>query len=172
MSTRVVLGGDFRTALNALTHGDEEGIGHFLPYRRGSTGLHLAEAIGLVAAGVARAEQLALAKHYGAKLSPTEAPIAIKPLTKEQVEKYESAMRPTVTTALEWFKEEKASLLKHLSDGGTYDRYFVVLNDVAREAIAVRLTTLALKTAVKVAAPTSAPAAKRGGFLSRLFGRG
>jgi hypothetical protein len=34
MSTRVVLGGDFRNALNALTHGDEEGIGQFLPFRR------------------------------------------------------------------------------------------------------------------------------------------
>src|ERR1700709_399677 len=34
MSTRVVLGGDFRNALNALTHGDEEGIGQFLPFRK------------------------------------------------------------------------------------------------------------------------------------------
>ncbi|MDI1320564.1 MAG: hypothetical protein PSW75_10290, partial [bacterium] len=68
MSTRVVLGGDFRNALNALTHGDEEGISQFLPYRKGSIGLHLAEAIGLIAAGVPRPDQVGLAKFYGAKL--------------------------------------------------------------------------------------------------------
>jgi hypothetical protein len=62
MSTKVVLGGDFRNALNALTHGDEEGIGKFLPYRKGTTGLHLAEAIGLIAASVPRIDQVALAR--------------------------------------------------------------------------------------------------------------
>jgi len=172
MSTRVVLGGDFRTALNALTHGDEEGIGQFLPYRRGSTGLHLAEAIGLIAAGMPRPEQIALAKYYGAKLSVTDAPVAAKPLTKEQAEKHESMMRATVNSALDWFTEEKAGLLKHLSEGGTYERYFVVLNDPAREAIAVRLATAALKGSVKVAATAAPVEKKKGGMFSRLFGRG
>src|SRR3978361_2120487 len=73
MSTRVVLGGDFRNALNALTHGDEEGIGQFLPFRKGSTGLHLAEAIGIVAGSLPRPDQLALAKFYGAKLNAADA---------------------------------------------------------------------------------------------------
>src|SRR5882757_830062 len=92
MSTRVVLGGDFRNALNALTHGDEEGIGLFLPFRKGFTGLHLPEALGLVSAGLSRPEQLGLAKAYGAKLSPTDT-AAAKALTKEQVEKLESGLR-------------------------------------------------------------------------------
>jgi hypothetical protein len=169
MSTRVVLGGDFRTALNALTHGDEEGIAKFLPYRKGSVGLHLAEAIGLVAAGLPRAEQLALGKFYGAKLGPAES-AASKVLTKEQAEKHESMMRATVQAALDWFKDEKAVLLKHLNDGGTYERYFVVLNDHAREAIAVRLVSNLLQAEVQV---TAAPVAeKKGGFFSRLFRKG
>ena len=172
MSTRVVLGGDFRTALNALTHGDEEGIGQFLPYRKGSTGLHLAEAIGLIAAGLPRADQLALAKAYGAKLSPGDLASA-RALTKEQVEKMEASMRATVMTALEWFKDQKAALLKSISEGGTYERYFVVLNDPAREAIAVRLTSTALKGSVKSApAADAAPSDKKGGLFSRLFGKG
>jgi hypothetical protein len=171
MSTRVVLGGDFRAALNALTHGDEEGIGQFLPYRRGSTGLHLAEAIGLVAAGLPRAEQLGLGKYYGAKLSNPDAAIA-KSLSKDQVEKHESMMRGTVGAALDWFKDGKAALIKHLSEGGSYERYFVVLNDPAREAIAVRLTSAQLKVEAK-AAPAAAPVeSKKGGFFSRLFGKG
>lgn len=172
MSTRVVLGGDFRNALNALTHGDEEGIGQFLPYRKGSIGLHLAEAIGLIAAGLPRPDQLGLAKSFGAKLNPADA-AAARTLTKEQVEKLEAPMRVTMTAALEWFKDEKAAFLKHLSEGGTYERYFVVLNDPAREAISVRLASGALKgdAAGKPAAASKPADEKKGGLFSRLFGK-
>jgi hypothetical protein len=171
MSTKVVLGGDFRNALNALTHGDEEGIGKFLPYRKGTTGLHLPEAIGLIASGLPRIDQVALAKLYGAKLSNSDGAIT-KTLTKEQIDKQEAMMRITLNTALEWFKDEKAALLKHLADGGTYERYFVVINDPVREAIAVRLASVALKDLVPagVAVP-AATAEKKGGFFSKLFGK-
>jgi hypothetical protein len=169
MSTRVVLGGDFRNALNALTQGDEEGIAQFLPYRKGSTGLHLAEAIGLIAAGLARADQLALAKAYGAKLNTADTASA-KTITKEQVEKLESGLRPTVLAALDWFKEGKAALGQYLSDGSTYARYFAVINDHAREAIAVRLISAVVKVDPK-AASTSPEEGKKGGMFSRLFGK-
>jgi hypothetical protein len=170
MATRVVLGGDFRNALNALTHGDEEGIGLFLPYRKGSTGLHLAEAIGLVAAGLPRPEQLGLAKAYGARLTAADQ-AAARTLTKEQVEKHETAMRATVASAFEWFKDEKEAMLKQLGDGGTYERYFVVINDPAREAIAVRLASAALKNVAAVKPAAQPSAEKKGGFFSRMFGK-
>ncbi|MSU46040.1 MAG: hypothetical protein EXS42_02650 [Lacunisphaera sp.] len=153
MATRLVLGGDFRTALNALTHGDEEGIAQFLPYRKGATGLHLAEAIGLIGAGLPRADQLALAKA----------------ITKEQTDKLESGLRTTVPAALDWFKDDKTALLQHLSDGGTYERYSTVLNDHAREAIAVRLISAVLKVETKAESKSSEAAGKKGGFFSRLF---
>jgi hypothetical protein len=171
MSTRVVLGGDFRNALNALTHGDEEGMGLFLPFRKGSTGLHLAEAIGLISAGLPRPEQLGLAKAYGAKLSPAEG-AAARNLTKEQVEKIEAGLRKTLTAALDWFKDQRTDLEKHLQDGGTYERYFVVINDPAREAIAAKLTAGAVKVAAKPAAAASSGEQKKGGLFSRLFGKG
>jgi hypothetical protein len=173
MSTRVVLGGDFRNALNALTHGDEEGIGQFLPYRKGSTGLHLAEAIGLVPASLPRADQLSLAKAYGAKLSPADA-AAAKPLTKEQIAKLEGTLRINLNAALDWFKDQKAALVKQIEDGTvTYERYFVVINDPAREAIAVRLVSSALQVTPK-ATPFAASASepKKGGIFGRLFGKG
>lgn len=169
MSTRVVLGGDFRHALNALTHGDEEGIGKFLPFRKGSTGLFLPEAIGLIAAGLSRQDQLSLAKAYGAKLSNSDA-AAAKPLSKEQIEKLENSMRLTLNAALDWFKSDKEALLKHLADGGTYERYFVNLNDPAREAIAVRLVSGVVKY-VAPAAHGAEVVEKKGGFFSKLFGK-
>jgi hypothetical protein len=172
MSTRVVLGGDFRNALNALTHGDEEGIGQFLPFRKGSIGLHLPEAIGLISAGLPRPEQLGLAKAYGAKLSPADS-AAAKSLTKDQVEKLESGLRVTLNAALDWFKDQQPALVKHLEDGGTYERYFVVINDPAREAIAVKLTASVLKVSAKPAAASPTPGEpKKGGLFGRLFGKG
>ncbi len=170
MSTKVVLGGDFRNALNALTHGDEEGIGQFLPYRKGTTGLHLAETIGLIPAGLPRADQLGLAKAYGARLPAADA-AAARTLSKEQIEKHEGMMRVTLNAAFERFKEAKAALVKQVSEGGSFERYFVVINDPAREAIAVRLASTALKGQVTTAAPVASEE-KKGGFFSRLFGKG
>jgi hypothetical protein len=172
MSTKVVLGGDFRNALNALTHGDEEGIGKFLPYRKGSTGLHMAEAIGLIASGLPRIDQVSLARAYGAKLSNSDGAVT-KTLTREQIEKHEGMMRVMLNSVLTWFKDEKAALIKHLADGGTYERYFIVLNDPVREAIAVHLTSFALKDEIPAGSPAaeSAPEVKKGGFFSKLFGR-
>ena len=82
-------------------------------------------------------------------------------------------LRGTVQAALDWFKDGKAALTKHLSDGGTYERYFVVINDPAREAIAVRLTSNLIKVEAKAAPAAAAPAeGKKSGFFGRLFGKG
>ncbi|HVU18925.1 MAG TPA: hypothetical protein VHD32_18615 [Candidatus Didemnitutus sp.] len=173
MSTRVVLGGDFRNALNALTHGDEEGIGKFLPYRRGTTGLHLPEAIGLLAASLPRADQLALAQFYGTKLPAGDVVIAIKPLTRDQAEKFEATMRPNAIAVFAWFKDEKATLLRDLNDSLTLERYFMGLSDAAREAISVRLTQTVLGPELPARkGAVAAQDSKKKGLFSRLFGKG
>ena len=45
MSQNVIVGGDFRKLLNALSHVDEGALAEVLPYRRGQKGLHLVEAV-------------------------------------------------------------------------------------------------------------------------------
>lgn len=47
MSQTVIVGGDFRKLLNALSHVDEASLAEALPFRRGLKGLHLAEAVAL-----------------------------------------------------------------------------------------------------------------------------
>ena len=49
MAQNVIVGGDFRKLLNALSHVDEQAIAEVLPFRRGATGLHLIEALALAA---------------------------------------------------------------------------------------------------------------------------
>ena len=46
MSQNVIIGGDFRKLLNALSNLDEVTLSEILPFRRGSKGLHLVEALG------------------------------------------------------------------------------------------------------------------------------
>ena len=175
MATRVVLGGDFRNALNALTHGDEEGIGVFLPFRKGATGLHLPEAVGLLARGLARADQLALGQFLGAKLAAGDAVVTVRTLSRDEAEKMLASLRPNTGVVFEWFKDEKAKLLRDLAGGLTLERYFVVLGDAAREAISVKLAAGVLQSelaALNIAAAAPSDQPKKKGLFSRLFGKG
>jgi hypothetical protein len=59
MSQNVIVGGDFKKLLNALSHVDEGALAEVLPFRRGAKGLHLAEALAQASRApdaVARAE--------------------------------------------------------------------------------------------------------------------
>jgi hypothetical protein len=49
MSQNVIIGGDFRKLLNALSNLDESTLTDILPFRKGSKGLHLVEALGQAA---------------------------------------------------------------------------------------------------------------------------
>lgn len=49
MSQNVIVGGDFRKLLNALSHVDEAALAEVLPFRKGAKGLHLVEAVAQVA---------------------------------------------------------------------------------------------------------------------------
>lgn len=46
LSQTVIVGGDFRRLLNVLAHVDERALADLLPFRPGSTSLHLAESLG------------------------------------------------------------------------------------------------------------------------------
>jgi hypothetical protein len=170
MSTRVVLGGDFRTMLNVLSHGDEEGMGQFIPFRKGHTGLHLPEAFGLAVSPLARGEILGLAKSYGAKLSAADAGAA-KTLAPDQVAKLEGKVRANVEATLKYFKSGKDEITKFLTDGGTLERFLVPVNDPAREAVAARVLAPMFKGVGKAAAAEPSGGDKKGLF-SRLFGKG
>jgi len=58
LSQGVIVGGHIRQLLNALAHVDEQGLAGFLPFRPGSTGLHLAEALAQAARSPNAAERV------------------------------------------------------------------------------------------------------------------
>jgi len=77
MAQNVIVGGDFRKLLNALSHVDEQALSEVLPFRRGAKGLHLVEALGLAAGSAAPADGAAAAiEHFPAEFSALKADVA------------------------------------------------------------------------------------------------
>jgi hypothetical protein len=60
MSQNVIVGGDFRKLLNALSHVDEATLAEALPFRMGTRGLHLPEALAQASRAPAPAARTAL----------------------------------------------------------------------------------------------------------------
>jgi hypothetical protein len=61
MSQNVIVGGDFRKLLNALSHVDEASLAQVLPFRPGQKGLHLVEAVAQAARSKDAVERTGLA---------------------------------------------------------------------------------------------------------------
>jgi hypothetical protein len=168
MSPQVVVGGDFRSLLNALAHVNEEALATILPFRPGAKGLHLPEALGHLIDTVPEAERLALFRRYGGRLKPDEEAQAAR-LSKQGLVEAEAALRQRAAAILDFHQTELDELAASLLEGGSLERYLIVLEDPLKETLAAELL------APVVNAPTSAeePAKRRGlsGFFAWLFRR-
>jgi hypothetical protein len=160
VARNVVVGGDLKTFLNGLAHKDELGISKHLPYRRGIRGLHLAEAIGLIANDLPKAAQLQLLSQAGVVLSAEEEAVIAK-ASSLKLEASVKAATERVAKVCEWFTAEAGELKQLLSNGGSPERFFIMINDAQRERLALALTKLHFGTVE----------AKKSGFLGKLFGR-
>ncbi len=164
MAQNIVVGGEFRTLLNALAHTDEKAMAGFLPFRPGAKGLHLPEALGLGPRRLRPADFAGLLKKYGKKaLSPEQEKEAAR-ATKDSLHRAEDELRAFYGEITPRFEPALAELRKLVKDGGNLERYFVVLQDADRELIAAKATLLFLKEGAPapVTKPTTPEAAKPG----------
>lgn len=169
MPAQVIVGGDFRALLNALAHVNETALAGFLPFRPGSRGLHLPEALGLLVAALPEGERSALARRYGAALKPEEEKAAAA-IDRETRTRAEAALMDRATPVLEWFKGELEELVAKLKAGESLDRHLVVLGDPARERIVAKILEPALQAAgAPMAVGSATDRDSRPGFFSRLF---
>ena len=77
MSQNVIVGGDFKKLLNALSHVDEGALAEVLPFRRGARGLHLVEALGHAVQATDPAARAELATTwFGEELADIEKDVA------------------------------------------------------------------------------------------------
>ncbi len=160
IAKNVVVGGDLKTFLNGLAHKDEVGIAKHIPYRRGERGLHLAEAIGLIAEDLGDAVKLSLLRDSGVTLTEDEA----RKVNAAAPQKMDEAMHKTmseVAKVCDWFSAEASDLEQIFYTGGSPERFFLMINDPQRERIAVQLARLHFLGEEK----------KKPGFFGRFFGR-
>ena len=162
MSPQVVVGGDFRNLLNALAHVNEEVLAAVLPFRPGAKGLHLPEALGHLIDSLSASERLALFKHYGGRLKTDEEAEAAR-LSKQWLAQAEAGLRERATAVLDFHQTELDELAASLLEGGSLERYLVVLDDPLKETLAAEILTPVVSAPAAVA-----PAPKKGAF-SRLF---
>lgn len=141
MAQSVIVGGDFRTLLNALSHVDEAAIAQFLPFRPGAKGLHLIESVAQ-ALRAAPADQRAALTRRGA-----DAP---------------AALQAALTARVRYFADDVKALRAQLAGGAELRRLVQVVGDPALEpaVVAALASTAGLEAA--------APAATRGGLLGSL----
>jgi hypothetical protein len=141
MSQSVIVGGDFRGLLNALSHVDEKAVARFLPFRLGAKGLHLPEAMAFVVKSLRDSERNVLQRPDG-----------------EVSEKIERRVQAVV----DYFAAELSLMDSRLKGASTLARELIALQDPAMEDLVAKL----LRPHLAHAAST-----KKSGWFARLFGR-
>lgn len=177
MAQNVVVAGDFRALLNALSHVDEATLAMYLPYRPGERGLHLIEGLALTVRAFSAEVQAHIAHEFGARLGPEDAQRA-KSAQLEDVRLARGVIEQQTASYVEFFQDNLAGLQVRINEGVALGRLAAVLNDAVVETIITNLlrpylTLPGSKTPTRTSTPPAFEAApKRRGFfaaLGRLF---
>jgi hypothetical protein len=168
MPPHVIVGGDFRRLLNAVAHVNEEVLATVLPFRVGTKGLHLLEALNQLIEAHSEGERLALAKRLGRRLKPEEEAKA-RSFDSEHLQRMAESLRLRAAPLFQRFKGERDALIAAVNAGTSLERSLMVLHDPLKESLVAALVAPVIR------GPGGAPAApKKGGlagFFSRLFKR-
>jgi hypothetical protein len=141
MSQAVVVGGDFRSLLNSLSHIDEQQIKTFLPIRAGHKGLHFIEAVAAVVAGMSAIARRSFAASDSAASDKVSQQVAV--LAK-------------------YFADQVQALDERIVQGFSLSRELMVLQNPETEPLVAKLVQPYLSNVVPV---------KKSGWFARLFGR-
>ncbi len=145
MAQTVIVGGDFRALLNALSHVDEAVIARYLPFRPGQKGLHLIEAVAM----------------YARSLPPESWSALIQ---RQDSPSIETVGR--LGQLLSRFAADATKLRAQIAEGESLARLVSILRDAKIEPVVV-----ALLSPHFAPVPAQATTAKKRGFFARLFGR-
>jgi len=169
MAQNIVIGGDFRALLNALTTEDQQTLKKYIPFRPGSYGLHLPECVGMLLQQLSDAERFSLLRKYSYELDAKQESKAR--LNKDQVAQLEDILQGKVKEICDFFPEHYKQMARDVNGGKTLERIFMVVDDPEREAICVQVMSRYLKENAVTDLNEGAPKKKKGGFFSRMFGK-
>lgn len=165
MSQNVIVGGDFRGLLNALSQSDENALARYLPIRQGFKGLFLPEAIAISLKKMPQSLRLALAEKTGATLTSAELQQA-RTISRQELATAESDLRLRCSRLVaDLFKEQLAHLRENVGSGVSLERILTPIGDPVSERIVADQLRPYLHQHKQ---GTSEP---KQGFWARLFGR-
>jgi len=178
LSQNVIVGGDFRAFLNAISHIDQVALAQFLPFRPGLKGLHLMEGLALTARGYSTEIQAALAGKYGARLG-AEDKVAAKNAPSEELAAAEDVLTRQASAYVEYFRADLANLQLQINDGVPLMRLASELKHPLVESVVTGLLRPYLtlpaanapsRTTTPPLADSAVPIPKKRGFFASLGG--
>ncbi|NDV61461.1 hypothetical protein G0Q06_03255 [Puniceicoccales bacterium CK1056] len=140
----VIISGDYRLLLNALTQQDKKVLKVFLPIREDEPGLFLAEAIGHMARQLGDNKAASLLEAY--QISTTRASWQnATPLAKQEVQGLIGELKLAVKKRMDLMPDE-AQQLRHAVNSGEAARvrFFVSLRDPDIESLSIAIALAAL----------------------------
>lgn len=173
MAQSVIVGGDFRALLNALSHVDEKTLALYLPFRPGTRGVHLIEGIALAVRAYPGTTQAGLARAFGARLGAEDAAKA-SIASQLEIEGAAKILADHTAAYVEYFASDLAILQQQLNEGVALGRLATVLNDPIAESIVTSVLKPYLqfpraKAPVIATTPPVVEVRQRRGFFSSLF---
>jgi len=140
MAGSVIVGGDFRTLLNALSNIDERTLAHYLPFRPGSKGIHYIEGVALGVVSQPVEIQAALALELKQSL-PEAAQDLARTVSAKQLAQAKAELRAHAN-AMQGFCMEDYTEVQRLIAAGVNPRSLVaVLGDSVIEAVVADMIT-------------------------------
>ena len=133
---RGVVLGEIKTILQAISAGDEPRLAAWMPFRPGTSGLHLIEAIALTVKSLDQDTLKSLLKKYGKKLDPAD-DYALKSSWQDLAKKGEATIQVSTSELTGWFKDDILAIQGIIASGESMDldRYLLPLGDSDLELI-------------------------------------
>ncbi|HTJ79085.1 MAG TPA: hypothetical protein VL357_08825 [Rariglobus sp.] len=150
MAQSIIVGGDFRSLLNALSNIDVKVLARHLPFRPGATGLHYIEGLAHAVRSQPVAVQLALRKQAGDILPQAERELAAR-VTNAQLGYARGALTEREAALRDYFGEECLLLQKQIAAGEEHRRLVLVLNDPTIEPVVADLLKATFGSASPIA---------------------
>ncbi|CAM3118040.1 hypothetical protein [Rariglobus hedericola] len=140
MAGTVVVGGDFRSLLNALSNIDERTLARYLPFRPGSKGLHYIEGLAQCVESQPVAIQAALARSLKQEISAAAEELA-RGISDEQLAKAKHDLQVQAAALRGFCPEDYADLQAQIASGTSPRRLTTVLGEPSLEAVVTEFIT-------------------------------
>jgi hypothetical protein len=138
MAGTVIVGGDFRALLNALSNVDDRTLARYLPFRPGAKGIHYIEGLAQGVCAQPVAIQAALARRLKQAL-PEAAQELARSVSDAQITRAKEELNLHAGVLRGFCQEEYAEIQRQIATGMSPRRVVAVLGDPVIEAVVADL---------------------------------